>query len=612
LILGTVAVGCGGHALGVHDAGVKDGPARIPDAANDAREDATDAVPPGVADATTNEVTANDAMANDRTTTDAPPSDAIVADATDTKRADAPPAEVGSVDGGVAPGAGSVLVVAGEIELIGSGPDSCSNQLPATSDRWCGFAKKTVLGTYELWVVDVTKVAANVPVTCDATDPSCLRLSRALYSDPTNGFRGTGFDGDTLTYSELPSTGAGIFQGTVSAWRPGWSAGRPITSRTGVVCNGSRASPAELCLENLSNDVAGETTVEFHAGVLDEQASGPLPFVDTILVTAPGDAAGVQKWKASLTPDGARVAWSTRPPGGGMEHLAVQLIGDDSSRLSIANNISQWIVTADSHEWLWLSAYNYDQNAPSGFLQSASFPGGAGIQTLAASVGDFMEAGPKGVLFRTGVTAAGGTLMLAPDRDVPAAVRMLDQGVQFVFEATADGARATYTKNITQPAGSSAFLFDLWLSDASGAAPCALTATPNAFIAPRFLSGGDMTAWGRVNTLTNVLQGVYTKTTDCTSRAFASSIWVIEPVGDEGYVFLDDVAPDPSVNEATLRYAKVANGLLPVQGTTLQMRAGLSFAVLLPTLPAVAYIVTTGGPGDGLYVNATLPFTTTP
>jgi hypothetical protein len=615
LIAGTVAIGCGGSGTIRGDASLTDGPASNPDAKDGAPANATDAPLSDATDATATDTTATDTTDAPMTdTTDAPVTDApTTADAaTEATPSDATPADDTS-DGGFMPGVGSKLVVSGGIQLIGSGHDTCTNQVPATGDRWCGFAKPSAtLGAFELWVVNVTKVAANVPVTCDTTDANCLRLSRALYSDATTGFRGDGFDGDTLTYSELPTTSANGFVGAISAWRPGWSGGRVLTSNTGVACNGHRASHAEICFENLVSTGTGVTTAELHAGILDSQSGGPLPFVDTILVTGATDAVGVQKWEASITPDGAKVAWSTRVAASGTENLDVQTIGDNTSRVAVASDVSQWIVTSDATAWLWLGAYNYDLNGtPSGTLQSAAFPSGTAVQTLGASVGDFKEAGTKGVLYRSAVSATGGKLMLAPDRDAPAVVTMLDQGVASVFEVTTDGTRATYTKNI-QSIGSNIILFDLWLSGAAGAAPCALTSTATGFLPPSFLSGGDMAAWGRFNSLTGEVQGVYTKTSDCTTHAFASDLFSFAPVADEGYVFLDTLAPDPNVNEATLRYAKVANGALPPLGTPIQVRAGLAFATLLPSLPGVIYTVSTGGAGDGLYVNATLPFTATP
>src|SRR4051812_41018888 len=59
-------------------------------------------------------------------------------------------------------GDGSKLVVGGSVTLIGSGTDSCTNQTPAPGDRWCAFTKpSSSLGFDELWVINVTKVAAG-------------------------------------------------------------------------------------------------------------------------------------------------------------------------------------------------------------------------------------------------------------------------------------------------------------------------------------------------------------------------------------------------------------------------------------------------------------------
>ena len=604
-LIGTVAFGCGGNALKHADASIIDGPTPKPDAV-----DATNHAPADAADATPSDTT-------DATTIDATTTDATTTDAT---HSDARPADVTSADGGTfMPGVGSKLIVGGNVNLIGSGTDTCTNQVPPSGDRWCGFAKlSTDLVDYELWVVNVTKVSQGVTVTCNSgvADPNCLRLSTSLYVDPTSGFRVDGFDGDTLTYSEVPSSSTGGFVGNIFAWRPGFTAPRNLTGNVGMVCNGHALTKAAVCIQNPVPDPTQQFvhTAELHAGILDDVGT-PLPLVDTlILVGSMAEAtAGVQKWGAKLTPDGKSIAWSTRTTDTGTEDLKWQNVGDATSRVPVASNVSQWVVSSDSKKWFWLSAFNYSSTgAPSGTLQSAPYPGGAAPVTIAAGVGDFNEAG-TGLSYRTQITTdtGVGNLMLAPDRDTPAAVTMLDQGVAFVFEVTADGTRATYTKNVQQPA-SNVFLFDLWLSGAAGAAPCALTATATAFLPPRFLSAGDIVAWGRYNQLTQEIQGVDTTTSNCTTRTFASDLFSLTPVGDEGYVFLDTLSPDPSINEATLRYAKVANGALPALGTPIQARAGLAFATLLPSLPAVAYTVNTGASGDGLYVNATLPFTATP
>ena len=100
-------------------------------------------------------------------------------------------------------GIGSHVLVSGTVVLIGSGPDSCTNQVPATGDRWCGFSKpSTTLGFNALWVINATKAAAGVAITCDTTDANCLRLTSGLYDDPSIGFRIHGFDGETLTLDD--------------------------------------------------------------------------------------------------------------------------------------------------------------------------------------------------------------------------------------------------------------------------------------------------------------------------------------------------------------------------------------------------------------------------
>src|SRR5438045_2338605 len=44
-----------------------------------------------------------------------------------------------------APGPGDKRLVSGSVELIGSGADSCTNQVPPSGDRWCGFARASAI-----------------------------------------------------------------------------------------------------------------------------------------------------------------------------------------------------------------------------------------------------------------------------------------------------------------------------------------------------------------------------------------------------------------------------------------------------------------------------------
>jgi hypothetical protein len=519
------------------------------------------------------------------------------------------------------PGPGSKLIVGGAVQLIGSGPDSCTSQVPASGDRWCGFAKRANLSNFELWVVNVTKAAAGVTIKCDAStaDANCLRLSTGLFQDPTNAFRIHLFDGDTLTYSEVPSSSTTGFIGTVFAWRPNWAAGRQISSNTGLGCSGHKSTRAAICIENPVIDAAQTfETAELHAGFLDDQTGAlHLPLVDTVILQTSVDLQGVSKVGFRLTPDGQSVAWSTRADTMSTEDLRVQKVGDDSTRVKVAADVTQWTVSPDSKSWYWLQGYNYDvtNGAPAGTLQSAAFPGGAAPTTIGTAVADYNQAGDKGLFYRTKVKADLGTLMVTPDRDAPTAASMVDTGVFFVFEASKDGKNASYTKNVdVTTLGSNFPIFDLFIGSGSAVptTPCALAKTQNAFLPPNFIGGSGTMVWGQIDKTTGAVSGVATTAASCTASTFGNDVFTWVPVGNEGLVYLDAINSDPTVDEATLRFGKVTTaGVLPNPGTVIQERAGLTFATLLPSLSAVVYVVTSKTSADGLYINATLPFTVT-
>jgi hypothetical protein len=508
------------------------------------------------------------------------------------------------------PGVGSRLVVPGPITLIGAGADSCTNGVPATGDRWCAFTKPgTTLGSNELWVINATQAAANVAIKCDTSDANCLRLTSGLLEDQTNGFQIHGFDGDTLIYLVEPAA-------PVFAWRPGWIGGRQVTSTTGVGCRGHKTSDSIVCFDNVVTDTPPTQTVaDLHAGKLSDPTGGLLPKVDTLFIAAKTDDPNARKWQVDMSPDGAYVAWSTRAAAAGLETLKMQRIGDDCSRKTIAADVTQWNISADSTTWYWLKKYNYNtMGSPSGALEAAAFPDGTGPTVLAADAADFSPAGAKGVLFRTKVTQDVGDLVLMADRSEPTALTTLDQNVLFVFDRSQDGKKAVYTKNAqTVTSGLfSAPIFDLFVAGSDLAKPCTLAATPLGFLAPDFLASGGVAAWGRLNRTTGEVEGMYTTVANCATSKFAAEILSWTSIGDEGYVYLDDLSPDPNLNEATLRFGQVKNGLLPAMGTKVQTRAAFVFASLLPTLPAVAYTVATNTAADGLYINAMLPFTPTP
>jgi hypothetical protein len=520
---------------------------------------------------------------------------------------------------------GSRLVVPGAATLIGSGPDSCTNQVPSTGDRWCGFGRPAgAMGAQELWVLNATKAAAGVAITCDGTDDNCLRLATSLFKDPSKGFADSRFTGDTLIYED--SAGASVFTspflGLIHAWRPGWTSGRTLTTSTGVYCTGQARSDSALCFDNPVGDVmTTPLTADLHAGQLVDQSGPTLPTIDTIIMAVSSDPLGAPpRFQFDLSPDGAYVVWSTRPTPTGVETLKAQKVGDGQPMV-VAADVSQWAMSPDGLSWSWLAGYNYDiTGAPSGTLQVAAFPDGSGPTTLAQQVGEYAVVGNKGLWFRANVAEQVGALDWMADRAAPAALTTVDTNVLAIFDQVPDpsgaGARFVYAKRFTTlsavtntaPDRSPSFdLVDLYLGSATGAAPCVLAETPTAF-GGALLPSGSAVIWQRHNEDTGETEGVATTAASCASTVFATSLRKVSLVADQGIIYLDD--PDPAADEATLRYARIMDGAL-VTGTQLQTRAESVFAPLLPAISAVLYTVVTGTEADGLYVNATLPFTTT-
>jgi hypothetical protein len=506
--------------------------------------------------------------------------------------------------------AGSRLVVPGPATLVGRGQDSCTNAPAPVGDRWCAFARPAGEST-ELWVIDVTKAAAGAVIICDGADASCFRLTSRLHKSRENGVGDSGFNGDTLIYGEdrFPGLGSGFFTGVLWAWRPGWTAGRALTSDLGLYCVGQARSDAALCFENRIGDaMVQDVTVDLHAGNVSSVDASGLPKLDTLLVAATTDAPGAPvQSQFDLSPDGAYVAWSTRTATDPVETLHAYRLGAKSEPLVVAKDVSHWAISPDGAAWYWLAGYNHDvAGAPAGTLQAASFPDGTAATTLATAVGDYAPMGAASLWLRADVVAQVGTLRWMADRLAPTAATTVDTKVLAVLDHGPDGSRFLYAKTFTpvrpEPYTTNpAFdLVDLYIG-AAGGAPCAVAETPEAVHATIF-PAGDVVVWDRYDATTGEVRGFATTVSSCTSAPFAKRLANLLPAGDAGYLYLDDA--DKEANEATLRYAGIVNGALVAGTQPIQTRARPVFAPLQPALAAVAYTVQADSPADGLYVSA--------
>ncbi|HET6284773.1 MAG TPA: hypothetical protein VFH73_27705 [Polyangia bacterium] len=502
-------------------------------------------------------------------------------------------------------GAGSrLLVKEPDAILVGNGQNSCTNQVPASGDRWCAFTKpSSFLGLDDLWVINVSKAAEGKTISCTGSDVNCLRLTSALF---TGDITLHGFDGDSLIYY-AENTGGMTFLGTVYAWRPGWTQPRKITNGTGVICGGHPTSDSAYCFGNRDDKVADQVSYDLNAGQLKDADVSILPKVESLLFAHKDDVMGVRKFQASLSPAGDYIAWSARLTPTGVETLKVQKVGDDSTRKIVATDVSRWAISPDQQKWYWLKAFNYDTKGnTAGTLEMAAFPDGAGPATLVADVGDFDSAGPKGIMYRSGFAVGKADLKLLGDRDdVAGSTKALDSGVIAVWGRTKDGQSALYSKQIS---GVLDQLFDMYISTPAAAAPCLLTGSTLAPPVGTFSEMGQTAVWAKYDEIADTFHGYYTNVSSCASGKFATNILSWASVADEGYIYLDDSTDGV---EATIRFNQVTNGMFPARGTVVQTRASTVFGPLLPALPAVIYTVTL--PDDkaknGIYINTSLPFT---
>jgi hypothetical protein len=512
------------------------------------------------------------------------------------------------------PGVGARALFTGTSLLIGSGPDSCTNQDPASGDRWCGFAAlSTFANGIDLWVINVTKAAGGQIIPCDSSNLDCLLLTSTLdTSQPTSFF------GDTLIYTADTDANGG---GPIYAWRPGMIAGRKVTSNLGNACFGHPKSDAVICAQNQDNTtVPTQITVDLVAGKLSAGGTAALPRVATLLLSDDADPSSVPHYQISMSPGGDWVAWSTRPTAAGFETLSAQKFNDDSTRVVIAEDVSRWDFSGDGASWYWLKSYNYSASGnPLGTLQAAPFPpdpGGAATAgtTIQTRVSTFAPGGDKGVFYFGPMVNGAADLSVMADRDQPAQVKLIDRGVIQLINLSHDGRAVIYAKTVVLNTDGTPSLFDLSVGGLDLATPCTLTPTASSPFPFATLSEAPANAiWRNVNATTQEVVGNYTDLSTCRTQKFSSDLVAWTSVPSQGIIFADSLFFTSQMSaDVTLRYAQYTGGALPPTGTEFQLEADATFAVTLPSLNAVIFGIFSGVAADGIYIKSDLPFTTTP
>jgi len=506
-------------------------------------------------------------------------------------------------------GEGNVLLFAGAASLLSHGP-ACTNEVGATSDRWCAFVSPSTstLGRDNLFVINVSQAAAGTSITCGGgkADPNCLKLTGGFFEEASTPFpHAAAFQGDSLIYFDLTGTGYG--------WRPGMSNGRVLAMANSLGslhdCSSSAKGTSVLCLNDLATQsVMGITQSQLMAGHLDATTDPPLTAVDTVISADSTVTANQQRFRLGFSPDGASVNWSSAQQMGGLEVLKTQKVGDDSTRITVATDVSRWTTSPDGTRWYWLSHFNYDiMGMRSGDLQTAPFPAGMAPTTLIPSVGDFTLARSGSVVVRAMVSKSLGDLRAIPDPvGAPTGVVMLDTGV-VGFLAIGSQGHVVYTKNV-EPTFS---FLDLYVQKLDGTGSvCALTAKTDGQRSLFFLPGGGALVWAQVTNLDSptdvnlMYRESFTRLSDCTTTPVASNIGSYGIAGDTGVLIEDDF----DGTAGTLRLQTVTAGeVLGTQPPVLIQTQVNNYMPVAPSPGVVMFTVSANSTSDGLYLHLIAP-----
>jgi len=506
---------------------------------------------------------------------------------------------------------GAIKVYSGQAFLVADGP-SCTHDPDATGDRWCVFGVPSTAssGDTDLFVVDVTKaLTPGGAVTCSAaaTSPDCLRLAAPVFRDSYHTIQ---FRGDTLVYY-----GAGM---TPYAWRPGMANGT-VLLQPGADdvngCVGSRRGAGVLCFDDpAAQPDPDQYVTNLYVGRVPDGL--PLTKVATLLITGAFDdpTGGDPHFRYAFTPDGASIAYSTRVPTDptGDESLFLRPVAGSGAGTMVATDAARWKISDDGARWNWMSQYNYSLSAPSGDLQSASFPGGAPATTLLSGVADFLTTKTGAVVAITGLRDGHGTLRAIPDPvGAPAAITDLDTGVAGVVKVSSQG-NVLYTKTIN--ASASRTLVDLFSKKVDGTAACAVNPTSDASARADYFPGDGAVLWGRITNLADpaaprlLVDTHVTTLGDCATATVASgAIGNWAAAGDDGVLYANDpVELATGQIEASLRFRALGAGHTvgnaPVALIQTRLEGGY-VPLLSPGINVVVYGMHTGDAAtDGLYL----------
>jgi hypothetical protein len=507
----------------------------------------------------------------------------------------------GGLGGAAGSGTAGAPMPTGSLVFMGDDPRLLTQGLPctweegATGDRWCAFVAASVTNPNngDLFVVNVTKAAAGVSITCGATDANCIKLTSS-YGE--NDIHPAMFGGDTLVYYELT--------GTPFGWRPGMTAGRALATADPnlldvVLCTPSPKGTAVYCLRLLPPAMQTDPTLtltDLLVGKLDGAANPPLARVETVIAGNDADVRFPHFQVGFPVPGSETIAWSARATAAGPEILKMQTIGNDASRVTVATNVNSWSASPDGARWYWLSAVNETSGA--GALQSAPYPAGTSPVAIAPSVSQYDFPTPTSLLVVATDTAKS-LLVFADPVGAPTTSTSVDTGVTGLAALSPQGHVGYY--KMTSSSASGTLFTDLFIKKTDGTGACTITSATDTFAFAIFTPSAGGLVW--IQRGATALQAQFTKLSDCSRMSVGSGVDWTEPIGEHAILFRDGVS---SITQTgALKFRTLAGGAISADPAA-QISAQVRTWMVLPAGGAdvVVYTVNGGGNDDGVYVRA--------
>lgn len=506
----------------------------------------------------------------------------------------------GTAGSGTAGAAGSAmptgsLVFQGNMAaLLNQGP-ACTAEEGATGDRWCAFFAPLQGYPANLYVLNVSKAAAGVAITCGQTDPNCLLLTASFTQDSVHAAL---FQGDTLVYYDA--------SWSPFAWRPGMTAGRALytadpTTMDVVLCIPSPKGTAVMCLRDLPMAMQTDPTnillSDLLAGKADDAATPPLVRVETVISANMADVNFPHFQFGFPVPGSDAIAWSSRATKAGAEILKMQTIGNDASRATVASGVNSWRASPDGMRWYWLNAVSDSTGA--GTLQSAPYPAGtmpANIATNAFQY-DFPKLPmPSSLLV---LDTQKNLRVFADPVGAPTTAQSLDTGVVGLIALSSQG-HVSYGK-ATSTSGTTTFA-NIFVKKADGTGACTLTSATDGYPPDTFFTpDASGVAW--IQRGSSAILAQYTSLSDCTKMNAGSAVVWVQPLGNRGVLYIDGY--DSTTGTGSLEMRPVASGALTADPAAL-VSGQVGSLTVAPAGGAdvLVYTVNGGGNDDGVYVRA--------